>query len=88
MIKPNMIIKHNNAMDVCFLVHRVRGPYLPNENIEVTGDWINMAFVKSFTIGERTKFKITPDQLPNWQVCLTPSAECLRYATWTKEKIK
>ncbi len=82
MIKPNQIIKHIRAMDVCFLVDKVRGPYGPNQRVELTGEWINMGFEKSFLIGERQKIKMTLAKSLEWQICMDPAVECLRYAEW------
>lgn len=82
MIRAGDIIKHIKALDVCFLVSRIQGPYGSDEKVQITGDWINLGFVNSYMIGERTKIKTTINQLRDWQVCLTPSVPCLRYADW------
>lgn len=83
MIKRGQIIKHRCAMDVCLLVDKVRGPYGPNQKVIITGDWINMGFVESYNIGERSKFETTLTKLnEEWQVCKDITQPCLRYAEW------
>lgn len=81
-MKPGLIIKHPRFMDVALLVHRVRGPYGPNQRMEVIGDWINLGFERSFLIGERQKIRKTKSYFDQWQVCLDPELTCLRNARW------
>lgn len=82
MIRAGNIIKHPEFMDVAFNVHKVRGPYGPNQKYELSGEWINQGFVKSFPLGVRQKLTLTFEQLKVWQICLEPLSECLRYERW------
>lgn len=83
MIRKGQIIKHNQAMNVCFLVEKVRGPYAPNQRVEIFGEWINMGYVQSWHLyGTRTKIRTTRPMLSQWSVCLEPTVVCLRHAKW------
>lgn len=79
MIKSGSIIKHRRSMDVAFLVTRVRER---EGKTEVKGEWLNQGFVSSWTLGIPQTFKLTTEQIKEWQTCLNPTLACLRYATW------
>lgn len=73
-MKQGQIIKHVNAMDVCLLIDEIR------PDGKILGSWINLGFIESFWIGEKSEFYMKdPSQ---WQVCQDPIETCLRYAEW------
>lgn len=73
-MKPGQIIKHINAMDVCLLIDEIR------HDGQISGEWINLGFIESFWIGERSTFYMKDSS--QWQACLEPGMPCLRYADW------
>lgn len=82
MIRGGDIIKHPKFMDVAFIVYKSHGPYGPNKIMEITGEWMNQGFLKSWNLGVPQKLKLTFEQLNEWQICLEPTLPCIRYAKW------
>lgn len=71
LISEGTVIKHRLAKDLCFLVDSVHGSWL-------YGQWCNLGFTKSWTIGVRGGIRIDPK---DWQAATTLN-KCLRYASW------
>lgn len=83
MVRPGNVIKHSKFMDVAFEVTKVRGPYGPNERIEVSGWWLNQGYVNSWNMGVHQKLRFTVAQLKaDWSVCMFPHVDCIRDTAW------
>lgn len=89
MIKPGDMIKHKDAMDVCFDVHHV---YDAGPTLDLTGLWWNMGFNRSWLCptGKRggaavVVIKVKKEDVDNWLSMVYPRANvCMRYCEWVK----
>lgn len=75
----NRVIRHKQAMDVCFLVHKT---FILPHKVKLKGEWINMGFVESYNIGEKQNIELMKEEIANWEVCLDQYPKCYRYAAW------
>lgn len=46
-----------------------------------SGRWINMGYVKSWYLPGKEQ-QLWLESSEEWELCLEPTAECLRYAKW------
>ena len=87
MIKPKIgdIIKHRRFMDIAVWVQK---PVIMTDSgkMFIRGMWINQAFVSTFPLGIKMKYRIPPDKIHEWMICDNPHAKCVRYEKWTPLK--
>lgn len=76
-----MIIKHKNFLDVAFLV---TDGLWTRDGVQFKGEWLNQGFVSSWPLGIRGSFNVPVSELINWQRCVNPNANCLRYEKWVQ----
>jgi len=80
-MKSSSVIKHDRFMDVAIYVNKVFINY-EKGYYKIKGIFINQAYVESFPINEKIKFKIEFKDKGDWSICNNPWAKCLRDQTW------
>lgn len=83
MVYAGRFIKHKSFKDVCVEVTYVQDS---GADLVVIGIFWNLAFVESFSIGEKVVLAISKekDKMNEWQV-LSPECykdKCFRYSIW------
>ena len=81
MIKVGDIIKHKAYMDVAIQV-LLTSTNPANEEIMITGVWINQGQTKTYSINEIVERTIQKSQLSNWFKCIKPESEFIRNEEW------
>lgn len=77
----NKIIKHTNAMDVCYDVVKC---FDVGHKLKLKAQIVNQAYAKSYHLNIEIKIEIYKEDLCNWHVCMQPEVACLRYAEWRR----
>lgn len=79
-LQNHSIIKHRMYMDLAI---RITKPVLrfPNK-VVIRGEYLNMAFVETYPIGQRCNIEIPIEKLNEWLGCMQPQTVCIRYSLW------
>ncbi len=79
-----MIIKHKKMMDVAFSVeHQQTFKSYPGGYTKYRGKWLNLGYVKSWSLGVYQVIDIKDENRQDWLICDDEDEDCLRFSQWT-----
>lgn len=74
------IIKHKLFKDVAVQINK---PILRfKHKYVIRGTWLNMGFNRTYNINIKCNIDIPIEKLIDWEMCLQPQMDCIRYASW------
>jgi len=73
------IIRHENNMDVCYLVVKC---YESAFRYYIKAEILNMGYESTYSLGIHCRIKIDKEDIHKWWICNDPYAQCVRYAEW------